>query len=591
MTTFGTRFLLCNLPVSVLLLAVLLLRKLSGRLLSGNSRYHIRLLPVILAVPFLPLRPKGILRLFSWFHAQNASGALAASDIMADRVPASSADWIRDFGVSVSRIPAPAAGRLLVLLWILGTLAITIWMIWSRVLLYRLEQSALPLQNQEVRGLYERCRAELPVRRTIPVRTTAFLKSPIIVGCLRPRIYLPIHLITDASPAGMRYIFLHELQHYKHGDAWINTFLNMAAAIYWFNPVVWYAKKEARSDQEIACDASVLQMLNPDERIDYGNTLLNFARTRSCSPLSPVSGIAGSGRQLKKRILNIARYQPCTGWRRVRERLLTALLAVVILESTALIPAAAENSAALPRGAVVLEKDLSSFFSGNEGCFVLYDPDAEVWTIYNKALAARRISPDSTCKIYSALCALENGFITPDASFRTWNKKPHPFPNWNQDQTLASAMKDSVNWYFQSLDQQAGPDTLEQFYEHIDYGNHDLSGGTAEFWLESSLRISAVEQVGLLEKFYTNAFGFEKKNIQAVKKTLEISASGSMTPSGKTGTGTVNGKTVTSWFIGYVETEDNTLFFATSVRNPSDPASVTASRVTLRILEAEQIWR
>ena len=64
-----------------------------------------------------------------------------------------------------------------------------------------------------------------------------------------------------------------------------------------------------------------------------------------------------------------------------------------------------------------------------------------------------------------------------------------------------------------------------------------------------------------------------------------------MTLSGKTGTGIVNGKTVTSWFIGYVETEDNTLFFATSVRNPSDSASVTASRVTLRILEAEQIWR
>ena len=104
---------------------------------------------------------------------------------------------------------------------------------------------------------------------------TAFLKSPIIVGLLKPCIYLPIHLISDYTssrsansegvcitgyPNGcdeseMRYMLLHELQHYKHHDAIANYLMNLA--VYWFNPLVWYALKEMRNDREVACDKSI----------------------------------------------------------------------------------------------------------------------------------------------------------------------------------------------------------------------------------------------------------------------------------------------------------------------------------------------
>ena len=88
----------------------------------------------------------------------------------------------------------------------------------SSLRLRTIKRSALPLQNPKVRRLYNRCLNEMKIIRNIPVYSTAFLKSPIIVGFLKPCIYLPIHLISDYHESDMRYMLLHELQHYRHKE-------------------------------------------------------------------------------------------------------------------------------------------------------------------------------------------------------------------------------------------------------------------------------------------------------------------------------------------------------------------------------------
>ena len=78
-------------------------------------------------------------------------------------------------------------------------------------------------------------------------------------------------------------MLLHELQHYKHKDAIASFLMNLARVIYWFNPFVWYALKEMRNDKEVACDTSVLNMLDEDTYEDYGNTLINLQKSFSYS--------------------------------------------------------------------------------------------------------------------------------------------------------------------------------------------------------------------------------------------------------------------------------------------------------------------
>lgn len=116
----------------------------------------------------------------------------------------------------------------------------------------------------------------------------------------------------------------------------------------------------------------------------------------------------------------------------------------------------------------------------------------------------------------------------------TWNGQEYPIAEWNANQNLTTAFQNSVNWYFQSLDQAAGLKTLEDFYTYINYGNHDLSGGVSSFWAESSLKISPIEQVEMLQRLYINDFNFDADNIQTVKNALLLSSTADGNLYGKT---------------------------------------------------------
>ena len=103
-------------------------------------------------------------------------------------------------------------------------------------------------------------------------------------------------------------------------------------------------------------------------------------------------------------------------------------------------------------------------------------------------------------KIYDALFGLEEGIITPDDSLIAWSGETYPFEAWNANQTLQSAMNSSVNWYFQSVDEQLGASNIYSYIQEIGYGNENMSGDFSTYWMESSLEISPVEQVELLTR-------------------------------------------------------------------------------------------
>ncbi len=102
-----------------------------------------------------------------------------------------------------------------------------------------------------------------------------------------------------------------------------------------------------------------------------------------------------------------------------------------------------------------------------------------------------QIKPYSTYKIYDALFGLEEGVITPEDSFIAWNGESCPFEAWNADQTLQSAMTSSVNWYFQTVDEQLGASDVYSYVQEIGYGNENMSGDFYRITVSASpLKIS-----------------------------------------------------------------------------------------------------
>ena len=205
--------------------------------------------------------------------------------------------------------------------------------------------------------------------------------------------------------------------------------------------------------------------------------------------------------------------------------------------------------------------------------------------------AALRVAPNSTYKIYDALFALEAGVITPENTFLAWDGKHYPFDTWNTDQTLQSAMSNSVNWYFQSLNEQLGVPSVHKYMQQIKYGNENMSGDFSSYWMESSLKISPIEQIELLTKLQNNSFDFAPENVNAVKESICISSSDTGSFYGKTGTGRVNGQDVNGWFVGFLETAEHTYVFATNIEADRNATGRNATEITMSILSDMHIWQ
>lgn len=598
MANFMIRFLICNVFISGIIGILLIAKRIFKNNLSSRMQYNLWFLLLgLLAVPFIPFRLIGFPQIFSWLGSLRSSPSSGAGTNIAgtaEAVTTGNTNWMNDFTLSVNSETPSIAGYILLGIWIVGILAMIILVIKSSLRLHTLEKSALPLQNQEVRRLYHRCLEEMGIHRDIPVYSTAFLKSPIIVGLLKPCIYLPIHLISDYDESDMRYMLLHELQHYKHHDAIANYLMNLAGVVYWFNPLVWYALKEMRNDREVACDTSVLKMLEEDAYEDYGNTLINFAEKVSLTPFPFAAGLGGNMKQMKRRIINIASYEKPTFMKRLKGMTAFMLTAVLLLGLAPILSTyAAEVSHYQWKTSSenISYVDLSSYFGEYEGSFVLYNLENDSWSIHDIDHATLRVAPDSTYKIYDALFGLEEGVITPEDSLIAWSGESYPFEAWNTDQTLQSAMASSVNWYFQSIDEQLGTASVYNYIKEIGYGNENISGDFSTYWMESSLEISPVEQVELLIKLQNNSFGFAPENINAVKDAICLSSSDAGTFYGKTGTGRVDGQNVNGWFIGYIETVDNTYFFATNIGADSNATGSNATEITMSILSDMNIWK
>ena len=598
MANFMIRFFLCNVFISGIIGILLLVKRIFKNSLSSRMQYNLWFLLLgLLAVPFIPFRFIGLPQIFSWLGSLRSSPSSGAGTNItgtAEAVTTGNTNWMNNFTLSVNSETPSIAGYILLGIWIVGILAMIILVIKSSLRLRSLEKSALPLQNQEVRRLYHRCLEEMGIHRDIPVYSTAFLKSPIIVGLLKPCIYLPIHLISDYDESDMRYMLLHELQHYKHHDAIANYLMNLAGVVYWFNPLVLYALKEMRNDREVACDTSVLKMLEEDAYEDYGNTLINFAEKVSLAPFPFAAGLGGNMKQMKRRIINIASYEKPTFMKRIKGMTAFMLTAVLLLGFAPFISTYAADGSHYQWDSSsenVSYVDLSTYFGEYEGSFVLYDLENDAWSIHDMEHATLRVAPNSTYKIYDALFGLEEDIITPENSFIAWNGKTYPFEAWNADQTLQSAMNSSVNWYFESVDEQLGAANISNYIEEIGYGNENISGDFSTYWMESSLKISPIEQVELLTRLQNNSLGFAPENINAVKDAICLCASDAGTFYGKTGTGRVDGQDVNGWFIGYIETADNTYFFATNIGADSDATGGNATEITMSILSDMNIWK
>lgn len=150
------------------------------------------------------------------------------------------------------------------------------------------------------------------------------VRSPFILGVLKPKIYVPSSLSGDT----LKYVISHEEAHLKRRDHLWKPLGYLILAVYWFNPLVWIAYVLLCRDIEAACDEKVIRDLDKDGVASYSQALLECSAPRRIISACPVAfGEVG----VKQRIKGVLNYKKPAFWIIIAAVIASVVIAVTLL--------------------------------------------------------------------------------------------------------------------------------------------------------------------------------------------------------------------------------------------------------------------
>jgi beta-lactamase class D len=155
------------------------------------------------------------------------------------------------------------------------------------------------------------------------------------------------------------------------------------------------------------------------------------------------------------------------------------------------------------------------------GCFLLYDLASGEQRGVGPESCAHALVPASTFKIPHALIALETGVIEdPDAKV-PWDGTKQWLPAWEQSHSLATAIRESVVWFFQRTAVAIGKQRMQEFLTAMRYGNADVRGSLTLFWLDDgSLRITGDQQLEFLVRLFRRELAIERRHVDTLERMM-----------------------------------------------------------------------
>lgn len=213
-----------------------------------------------------------------------------------------------------------------------------------------------------------------------------------------------------------------------------------------------------------------------------------------------------------------------------------------------------------------------------EICTVLADAGSGA-VLVQRGDCATRVTPASTFKIAISLMGYDAGFLkdahTPTLPFKDgyvdWRE------NWKHPADPACWMRDSVVWYSQQVTQALGAPRFAAYTRRFDYGNADVTGDTAHdglalAWIDSSLRISPLEQTAFLTRLVKRRLGVSAHAYEMTARLTEFGPVAGWDMHGKTGAAAGYG-----WYVGWAAQGARTLVFAHLIRRDNtQPKDVPA---------------
>jgi len=150
--------------------------------------------------------------------------------------------------------------------------------------------------------LVERWAGQLAIRRRVRLLESRLVQAPMVVGHLKPVIFIPLGLINHLPPDEIESVLLHELAHIRRHDYLVNLMQQLSECVFFFNPGLLWVSSLLREERENCCDD--IAIAQTGDRVRLVRALVRIKE--HSMGVAVVAFRPGGKRQLLRRVLRIA---------------------------------------------------------------------------------------------------------------------------------------------------------------------------------------------------------------------------------------------------------------------------------------------
>lgn len=200
-----------------------------------------------------------------------------------------------------------------------------------------------------------------------------------------------------------------------------------------------------------------------------------------------------------------------------------------------------------------------------KGTILIYDVEQKSYYSNDFEWAKQGKLPASTFKITNSIIALETKVVANDSTLFQWNGEPRRLERWEQDLIFRDAFRFSCVPCYQDIARRIGEKRMNAYLKKLNYGHMVVDSSSIDmFWLVGESKISPLEQIDFLKRFYHTELPISKHTENIMKRLMVIDENEIYTLSGKTGWAIRHGHH-NGWFVGQVKTTEKEYFIATNI--------------------------
>ncbi len=166
--------------------------------------------------------------------------------------------------------------------WLGGVLLLSARLILGWHYIVQLRRSARCQALAHLAPILDGLRSSMAIRKPVMLAVSDRIRSPVVVGWLKPLILFPPALVARLDADQIEMILAHELAHIRRHDHLINLFQTVIETLLFYHPVVALVSRRIRIERENACDD--LAVRSTRKRLAYVEMLATLERLRQPGP-------------------------------------------------------------------------------------------------------------------------------------------------------------------------------------------------------------------------------------------------------------------------------------------------------------------